>query len=147
MANKITVTLEGGDELVAALRELGMGVRAEVRRATVAGAEVIRDQARALAPGPHVEVEVVSATQNGAQVDIGPDQAHWYYRFFETGAAPHEIVGKPLLALEGGAVVRRVSHPGMAAAPFLRPAHDASQGEATDAMGAVLRQRIESVRA
>lgn len=142
--DRITVTLEGGEELAAALRALDGSVKAALRRATLAGSEPVVDTANAKAPGPHIEAEVLSATENRVTVAVGPDTEHWYYRFAERGAAAHEITGVPLV-FEGRAGMIRtasVSHPGMAARPFLRPAIDEEQGAAKDAMGAVLRAAI-----
>lgn len=150
MSDRVDVHVEGGEALMAAIVELGLSVRRELRQAGRAGAEVIRQAAEANAPGPHIEIDVVSATGEQVVIDIGPDADHWHYRFAETGAAPHEIRGNPLLAFAGqnGLVVtRRVSHPGMAARPFLRPAHDGSRTAAADEFGAALRERIEEVRA
>jgi HK97 gp10 family phage protein len=140
------VRLEGGEELLEALRAMDLNVKAELRAAVSAGAEIIREAANGLAPGPHIKMRVARATASVVEVDIGPDAEHWYYRFHETGAAPHEIRGKALLAFEGsnGTVVTpRVSHPGMGASPFLRPAHDANEGAATTEIGAKLRSKLQ----
>ena len=147
MSAAFDVKLEGGDELIAALRRMDVNVKSELRAAVSAGAEIVRDAANGLAPGPHIAMQVIKATQTVVEVDIGPKAEKWYYRFFETGAAPHEIRGKALLAFEGsnGLVVTPVvSHPGIGASPFLRPAMDANEGEATDAIGAKLRSSIEA---
>lgn len=146
MADQISVRLEGGEELLDKLRQMDLNVKAELRAAVVAGAEIIREAANSMAPGPNIKLRVASATQRAVEVEIGPDAAHWYYRFFEKGARPHEIRGRPLLAFEGerGLVITpRVSHPGMGASPFLRPAHDANEGPATQAIGARLRAQVE----
>lgn len=143
-ADRITVTLEGGEALVQALRALDGQVKAALRRATLAASEPVVDVANAKAPGPHIEAEVVSATENRVTVAVGPDKEHWYYRFAERGAAAHEITGVPLI-FEGRAGMIRtasVSHPGMAARPFLRPAMDEESGAAEAAMGATLRAAI-----
>jgi hypothetical protein len=39
-------------------------------------------------------------------------------------------------------ITPRVSHPGMGASPFLRPAHDGNQGAARDEIGAKLRSKL-----
>ncbi len=144
--SNVSVRLEGGEELLEALRAMDLNVKAELRAAVSAGAEIIREAANGLAPGPHIKMRVARATASVVEVDIGPDAEHWYYRFHETGAAPHEIRGKALLAFEGsnGTVVTpRVSHPGMGASPFLRPAHDANEGAATTEIGAKLRSKLQ----
>jgi HK97 gp10 family phage protein len=150
MPDTIQVKLEGGEELLEALRAIDANIKGAVKAATLAAAQPILDMANGLAPGPHVIADVVSVTTAGAEVAIGPDAEHWYYRFHETGAASHEITakGSPLQFEGRDGLVRtaRVSHPGMAARPFLRPAQDSKKGEATDEMGARLRIEIEKVK-
>jgi HK97 gp10 family phage protein len=148
MPDTISVKLEGGEELLEALRQIDANMKAALRSATLAGAQPIADAANSMAPGPHIETEVVSATTGEATVAIGPDKEHWYYRFQETGAAAHEITGSPLF-FEGRAGLIRtasVTHPGVAAKPFLRPAHDAKGDDARDELGAALRVEIEKVK-
>jgi len=140
---RLSVTVEGGDEVIAALKRLGRNVDAEVGAAVEEGGEVIRQEANRLAPGPHVVMEVEEG-KGFASANIGPDEEHWYYRFFETGAGRHLITGTPL-AFEGkrGMVVTgAVDHPGMAADPFLRPAFDGKQGEARDRVEARLKKAV-----
>ena len=142
----VTVRLEGGEELLEKLRSLDLSVKAELREAGLAAAERIRAAAAGMAPGPHIRLRVARQTATMVVMEIGPDADHWYYKFFETGARPHEIVGNPTLSFEGRSgrvVTRRVQHPGMAANPFLRPAMDAEEGGARDEFGARLRARIE----
>lgn len=149
MPERISVKLEGGEELLRALAEVDANVKKVLKAATLAGAEVVADVANGLAPGPNIDVAVDRVTATSATVDIGPTEPFWYYRFLETGAVPHEIRGTPLV-FEGdlGPVrTHQVSHPGFAARPFLRPAHDETHDEQRDAMGAVLRVEIERVRA
>lgn len=150
MPKATTMHLDGGEELVAALQRLDLTVKRELRSAGLAGADVIKRVANARAPGPHIETAVSQSTGSKVVVDIGPDATHWFYRFHETGAAAHEIQGAALLAFEGrdGTVITpRVSHPGMPASPFLRPAFDEKKDAARDAMGDALRARIAEVKA
>ena len=148
MGSSFDVKLEGGEDLIAALRRMDVNVKSELRAAVSAGAEIVREAANGLAPGPHIAMRVAKATQTVVEVDIGPKAEKWHYRFFETGAAPHEIKGKPLLAFQGerGLVVTPIipMHPGMGASPFLRPALESNEGTATDAVGAKLRSTIEA---
>ncbi len=113
MSATFDVKLEGGDDLIAALRRMDVNVKSEVRAAVQAGAEIVRDAARGLAPGPGIETAVVRATASVVEVDIGPTKEKWHYKFFETGAAAHEIKGRALLAFEGSnglVVTPGVSH-------------------------------------
>ena len=148
---KVTVRIEGADELKAAIEGLRRAARGPIlERAALKGAEVIRAEASGNAPGPHVEAEVTKAADLAVEVGIGPDAAHWYYQFFETGAGAHSIdpTKKKALAFPGreGQVVRfHVGHPGMAAKPFLRPAVDSQKDAAVQATGDELRKGIEAV--
>lgn len=149
MATK-TVRIEGMEELLRKLGQLQDDVSAVLDEATLAGAEVVRTYAAQQAPGPHVEKDLAARTRLAAEAHVGPDDAHWYYKFAETGTGPHEIGpdAKQALAFEGneGRVVTTfVDHPGHPAEPFLRPALDTQKGAATDAVGAVLKRAIEAV--
>jgi HK97 gp10 family phage protein len=150
---KVTVHLEGEEELKAKLEALGRLARGRaLEDAAMAGAEVIRADAEHRAPGPHIEAVVTQAADLAVEVGIGPDKAHWYYCYFESGASRHGIRPKNRKALalggpEGPEVRFEVDHPGMVAEPFLRPAMDAKGDEATRATGEELRRGIERVAA
>ena len=94
--------------------------------------------------------EEVKVSDAAVEVGIGPDKDHWYYQFFETGAGRHPIGPESKKAIrfpgaEGQELVRfGVTHPGMAARPFLRPALDGQKAEAVRALGQELRRRIEA---
>ncbi len=97
-----------------ALKDLERAVRKEViEKALLAGGGVIHSAAQARAPGP-IELELVTGRSLKRRVDpkfagvlkanakvaaIGPDAAHWYYRFFEFGAKVHDIAPKRVKAL------------------------------------------------
>jgi HK97 gp10 family phage protein len=144
-----TVKIEGGAELLVVLDELGENVRQALAGAAEAGANIIRDAANGLAPGPHVIAKYVWSKRfkkTRVNFKIGFDKEHWYYVFFERGAHEHGILGTPLLAFpgEGGErdVVTYVEHPSMAARPFLRPAMDQNKDAAVAAVMAALRAAI-----
>lgn len=143
-----TITIDGLDEALAALRRAGVSTRPILRASAQAGADLLVDAARALAPGPEIDSAIIQSTATAVTVDVGPTKEKWYYRFFETGAGPHAITGKPLLVFEGeqGGLVRitAAQHPGQAAEPFLRPAFDANSDTAADLIGARLRTAIET---
>ena len=140
----ITVSLEGGEDLLKAIRNADMSVRSVLRAATLAGGQVVASAAAGSAPGPEIIAEVLEASAAGVEVGIGPDKEHWFYQFLETGAAAHEITGTPLIfeGREGMVKTAKVSHPGMAARPFLRPAHDSTQTEQSDTLGAKIREAL-----
>lgn len=147
-AKPVFVEVEGGDELIAELRALGVDVEMALKEATLAGGQVLVDEMNDLAPGPHIDAEVRSATPNKVTLDIGPDPQHWYYRFFETGVQPHEITPrtKKALAFDDVVVKRVTKHPGMAARPFMRPVADTRADEAAAAVGGHLAAVIERHR-
>mgnify|MGYP001770161594 CR=1 FL=1 len=145
MPDQIEMRLDGGEELLAAIRDADIALRAVLRAAVLEGAQVVADNANSQAPGPHIIAKVTESSSSGAEASIGPDADHWYYRFFETGAVVHEIEGNPLLWFEGrNGLVRAASaqHPGMPAQPFLRPAHDTTIDEQRDAVGNRLRAAL-----
>lgn len=65
--------------------------------------------------------------------------AHW----IEFGTAAHTISGKngKALAFAGG-VYKEVHHPGIKAAPFMRPALDGKSGAALVAVGEAIKKRL-----
>lgn len=149
---RVAGKLEGADELMRELQECGLNARKTVSAAAKSGAKVIADdgnrRAKALRGGKGriVSARVTRRTQDHVTAAAGVTKSKWYYRFFETGAVPHEIQGRPLLRFYSrGTLIEtpRVRHPGMAARPFLRPAFDAQQNEARDTFGETLRAAIE----
>lgn len=148
MAVKV-VRIEGVEDLVAKLKQLEVDVANVLEEACTAGAKIIQDAANQAAPAPHVEMETEEKTDDSVTIAIGPDDDHWYYRFAESGAQPHEITPKTAGALafegESGLVItQQVSHTGMAARPFLRPAADENEAKIKDAVGDVLKKAVES---
>lgn len=147
--SKIGFTLDGDEEFLRNLIRLGDEVAgAALSNAAQDGATVLERAAEPMAPGPHIITQVTEQIPGRVTVAIGPDKAHWYYQFHETGVSPHEIPlskkdkGKVILHFPGGpdgeTFAFSVDHPGMNAAPFLRPAVDMQKQAAVDAVGAVL---------
>lgn len=142
---RVTVQVEGGEELVRKLHRIGVDVDAELEAAALLGAAVIKMAANTRAPAPEIESEVVERAPGHVEVEIGPPEEKWFWRFLETGAGAHQISGAPLVFEAGGGTVAAwaVSHPGMAAKPFLRPAFDQESDNAGKRVGDVLRKVIE----
>lgn len=145
MAGRIQIKIEGDHELHERLKKLGARARASLLTAAQAGARVIEEDADRRAPGPYVIVGNERVEGGMAEVEIGPDRDHWYYRFFEFGATEHEIKGEPLAFQADGETVFAMgaTHPGMSAQPFLRPAVDTQRNQAVSAVGRVFRAEIE----
>lgn len=152
MANAVRVRLDGDKELIAKLKRLGAGSQAVLEAATTAGAELIRDDARPLAPGPEIETETTQRSATRVTKDIGPTKEKWYYRFFETGTgAGVRTARKGYFTFRGenGRLIRvkSINHPGMAAKPFLRPAFDKNKGKegpAVKRMGRTFKEMIDA---
>lgn len=140
---RVSVKIEGGPELIKKLEQMGVDVDRVVEAAATAGAQVIADDANPRAPEPLIATETSERGRGHATVDIGPPDEKWDWKFLETGAQPHTITGSPLVFMgrEGLVRVFGVSHPGMAARPFLRPAFDSKKDAATDEVGSVIKKR------
>lgn len=144
---RAAVQIDGLDELLDKLHRLGADVRKEHTDAVVYGAGFIKIEANRMAPAPHIGIEVEKAGREQVSVAVGPTKEKWYYRFFELGAQPHEITGRPLTFEVEEDLVRpwKVHHPGMPARPFLRPAFDRRKDKAIEAVADRLRQRIKAL--
>lgn len=162
---KARLSLEPGSyaRFKAQLKELTRAARKEViEEALLAGGTIIHDVAESRAPGPLL-LRIIGGRSlrkrvdsrfsfvvksNGKFAAIGPDAKHWYYRFAEFSAKPHDIAGKgKKLKFEGadGTVftARAIKSGGVKMRPFLRPAVDNNGDDAVQAMGAVLAREIE----
>ncbi len=89
------------------LKRLAEAARREVIMAALqAGGMIVHDAAEAKAPGPHIEIEVMTGAElarkwksagaqgikpEGIYAAIGPDAQHWYYRFSEFGVKAHGV--------------------------------------------------------
>ena len=145
MATRIDIRIDGDRETIRKLRQKGVDVERELEDAMSAGAELIANGANQKAPEPLVRHEVAESSRGHVEVDVGPPDEKWFWRFLETGAQAHEITGSPIairfdedtLILTG-----RVGHPGMVARPFLRPAFDSDGPRAEREVGDRLKRVI-----
>lgn len=141
MSFELDWNFEELDKVLAAIDQSVFGTA--VKNAAWAGAGVIEEAAKRYAPGPHIIRVSVSESNSVVEIAIGPDEDHWYYVFFETGVSAHEIPvaknqGEVILHFQGSGgdvYVYKVSHPGMAAKPFMRPAVDTSREKAMRTVG------------
>jgi HK97 gp10 family phage protein len=120
------VTLEGAEELDRALRQVsGRATGLTLARAADAGARVIAEEAKRLAPrdsgdlAEGITVQPGRLQQGRAQINVGPGKDEWYGALQELGT----------------------KH--MAANPFLRPAIEGKQAEAVEAVLDVLRDALK----
>lgn len=142
----IRVTLEGDEDLIRKLHAMGLRVQDLLEPAVQAAAELVRDDARGMAPGPAIEQEKTRATRTLVEVSVGPDRRHWYYRFLESGTAGHGPARRRFMVFNpGGGLVFTGYVRGTSARPFLRPAADSNEDAAADKMGSMWSRAIESV--
>lgn len=160
---KFTVKTEGFLEMDKALAEFTKATARNImRRAASAGAEVIGERARELAPvskpnggalRDSIEVTTKLAprakgmTRKASEVEVyvGPtDDVRYRAHFIEFGTAPGKRGGRAasrqtdVKQAVGGRRVYR-SHPGNKPQPFMRPAFDEKHVEALDATADALR--------
>jgi len=137
----MTVKVTGAAHVLAQLKALAaVGNPVVLERAIREGAQPIIDAAKQNAPTPEVaaDVDVVNLRASGGTVtaDVGlpgGPRPSFVGLFFERGTGPRvqETTGRRTGA--------------MAARPWLRPAFDANSARAVDAVGAVIKARIDAV--
>lgn len=142
-----------------ALQSLEKSLQADIIRKDVRkGAKVIADQVKqnALGADPSGELSAAVAILNnpddrtGVYVTTRRSKRHqkgYIAHIVEYGAAPHLIrakKGKKLAFKRGdkSVVVDEVSHPGVKAHPFLRPAWETKKDEALERIGQALKKTI-----
>lgn len=160
----VTIRVEGLKELSVRLKKLDSDVRRkELDNAGRAGARLIRDTAKLLAPTRsgllHDAIifrkQRDKSTTYSTTYAVGIGSKAWYAHFIEYGTAPHTIRAKRARVLAqrptsfvvtrqtvGGVFGTVVEHPGTRAQPFLRPAWEGKKKVAVTAMRDVLRRRI-----
>ena len=137
----IRVEIQNLDEVRRILQELGPRAKAVLPQAVEQGAGVLQAKMISLAPGGGIGVEM-----QGATAYIGPDKAHFYYAFFETGTTRHLVEPVRQKALHwGGGDAFSAGHSvgGVTAAPFMRPAVDEGADEVAAKIGEVLLAAVE----
>ena len=145
MSIKVRAEVKGGEDLLRKLKEINADIKAALEEAAKEGGEVILSAAKDMAPGPNLVMEITERKKTHATVSIGPDKEHWYYRFFESGVTAHEVRPKNshALQLDESTWAMFANPSGFPARPFLRPAFDDREKEATNAAGDKLREAVE----
>ena len=137
----IRIEVRNLDEVKRILEQLGPRAKGALPAAVEEGAKVLAAKIAENAPGPHIAYEM-----NGSSALVGPDKAHFYYAYFETGTRPHRVEPRTAKALHwGGGDAFSAGHTvgGIAAAPFMRPAVDEGADEVGAAVGRVLVEALE----
>jgi HK97 gp10 family phage protein len=172
MSDRIRIEVQGVPQLRAELRRLGASLSGLIMgKALRAAGEPIRDRAAELAPTRADPMEssqtyrtIASLRGSNAQprggrlkksmtispdpdqpntVRVGPDKKAFYAHMVELGTAPHATGGGSSLRWKGKPQTGRM-HPGARAKPFLRPAFDEKEEEATERFAQVMREEIEA---
>ena len=126
----MSVTIRGMETLKRRMKALIDNARGELlRKAGLAGAEVIREEAQRLAPkrtgrgAANIEIQVEQASGSNTTAKVGYDKKDaWHMVFQELGTRHH------------------------AAQPHLRPAIDTKKDQAVKAVGHVLKAGIDRAR-
>ena len=131
----LRVEVRNIDEVKRLLEQLGAKANAVLPQAVEEGAKVLAAKIAVNAPGPHIAYEM-----DGSSAFVGPDKAHFYYVFFETGTGAHRINPVRKQALHWGGDAFSAGHVvgGVTASPFMRPAVDEGADEVGAAVGRVL---------
>lgn len=140
----------GGRELDELLQTLPAKIEKNIMRSALrAGANVLRDRAKELAPKDdgylQQSIRVVTRARGGqvsASVKAGNSIA-FYAHMVEYGTRPHTIKAKRAQALFfNGKAVKDVAHPGARPKPFMRPAADAGLAASVAAVQQKVRERL-----
>lgn len=119
-----------------------------LRSALRAGANVVRDEAKANVPvdsGLLRDGLKVSTNSRRGRVTakVKATGRHAYIApWLEYGTAAHKIVSKGKGLYFGGMFARGVQHPGSRPKPFMRPALDSQAQQAVIAIGNAIKQRL-----
>jgi HK97 gp10 family phage protein len=147
------IKIEGGEQLLAEMRALGIRASGALRAGMRAGASIIQQAAEQRAPyrrRPRKATRTRASTKRDVvTVRVMPTRRRWYLRLVETGTKPHLIRARRLVVFEGrsGLIATRVvRHPGTRPRPWLRPAFDAARDQAVVAISRRLREFIEQKR-
>ena len=144
------VNVKGMKELAEALNGLPDRIQANVLRSALrAGAKLIQQEAIQQVPVDsgdlRASIKVGTRSSRGivqATIKAGGKTA-WYAKFIEFGTAAHTITAKDGGFLSfGGHQYRSVSHPGIQARPFMRPALDGRAQAAIQAVADAMRKRL-----
>ncbi len=136
MAAKTTVTVKGLDELLGKIARIGSALRGPgVEAGARAGAEVIAEEMRVRAPRRRgvlagaIGTNLEESSSVRAVVEVGPEADAFYGGIVEVGHA--------IKRSRKGATLGYVPPH-----PFMRPALDSREGQASEAAASELRQRV-----
>ena len=142
--------IEGLEALYKQMQELPLKVEKNIMRGALqAGQEVFLERARELVPVKSEDLRNslrIETSENAGEIAatlIAGDEKAYYAHIVEGGAARHFIKPKNKKALSfAGVAVEGVDHPGAKKQPFMRPAFDAGNREAIEAVAAYVREHL-----
>lgn len=149
MADEMRVEIVGLEDVVDALRALGVDMENAVEAIALAAAEPMARTVAAKAPGAIGDAIVTETTEKSKKrvtVSVGPSRKAWIARFVEFGTGAHTVTARKQKALKLyglGVYRKRVDHPGMPAQPFMRPAFDTGQSASQTAAANAAKKVIE----
>ena len=168
MANKLSMKLEGAEELEAALRELPFRVaKSTLRRALKKSAMIMVERGASLAPTPELKVRMANSdrlsrrqrAQTGRQTRatsgtytvttyVG-ERPHALAHLFEFGSGPRYTTGGGDARGKKGRTARDKGLGGayrgvMPMQPFMRPAFDQTAPQVVKEFGRILGREIEA---
>lgn len=146
----MTANVKGLSELQAFLDQLPAKIESNIMRSALrAGANVVRDEAKANVPEKtgllKAGIKVSTSSRRGVvKAIIKTTGKHAYLaRWLEYGTAAHFIKPKTAKSLFFAGLMRDgVDHPGAAPKPFLRPALDSQSQAALMAVGEAIKKRL-----
>lgn len=146
----VDLKIDGLADLQRMLDELPAKVEANIMRGAIrAGAKVIEDRAKELAPvksgALRDSIKVSTRSKRGqvsATIRAGGGKA-FYAKWVEFGTAQHFIKPKNRKSLFFAGMAKEVvDHPGATQKPFMRPALDGGHTGAIDAMAEYIKKRL-----
>lgn len=144
------VRVKGLAELQAFLDQLPAKMEANIMRSALrAGANIVRDQAKANAPVKtgllREGLKVSTRSRRGVvSASVKAKGKHGFIApWLEYGTGAHKITAKKGGTLAfGGGFAKSVTHPGTAPRPFMRPALEARAQDALVAVGEAIKKRL-----
>jgi len=151
MSNDFSLKIEGTDEIIAKLRQIGAKATDVATDAVMAGAEIARAEAAKKAAQTSKKLadgmlkEPVTTTSDEAVVKVGPDKELFWGIYFEFGTSPHHITPDEAKALQItlDQFASNVDYSvGLEAQPFLRPALDTTADAVQAEIARQLKQKL-----
>ena len=141
---KLVVNISGGESIADALEKVPEAIRAGALSGLQTGLEMIEHDAKVLCPVDTGELRGsintrVEATETGAQGTVGSACEHAVYVEMGTGALG-QATGQ---GRKARGAMYTLTHPGMAAQPYLYPAFRGNEDDVMAAVKAAIMEALE----